>query len=137
VALGRFIVRSGEKALSFLKLMKRTRKFEWTLEAHKAFAKPKRYLMSSLIMVTPMFHEPLLLYIAAIPRTASAILVEERDAQVITKEKVNPPCLGPPLEGEAVISASPREEPPAAPLPTKPLPQRDAPKLHEEIRPSS
>jgi hypothetical protein len=36
-ALGRFIARSGEKALPFFKLMKRTRKFEWTPEADKAF----------------------------------------------------------------------------------------------------
>jgi hypothetical protein len=32
-ALGRFITRSGEKALPFFKLMKRTGKFEWTPEA--------------------------------------------------------------------------------------------------------
>jgi hypothetical protein len=50
-ALGRFIVRKGEKALSFFKLMKRTRKFEWTLKADKAFAELKRYLTSPPIMV--------------------------------------------------------------------------------------
>jgi hypothetical protein len=37
-ALGRFIARSGEKALPFFKLMKRTGKFDWTPEADKAFA---------------------------------------------------------------------------------------------------
>jgi hypothetical protein len=41
-----------------------------------------------------MFHETLLLYIAAIPRTASAVLVVERDAQVIAKEDVGPPPRG-------------------------------------------
>jgi hypothetical protein len=35
-ALGHFIARSGEKALPFFKLMKRTGKFEWTPEADKA-----------------------------------------------------------------------------------------------------
>jgi hypothetical protein len=65
VALGRFIVRSGEKALPFFKLMKRTRKFERTPEADKAFAKLKRYLTSPPIIVAPKFHEPLLLHIAA------------------------------------------------------------------------
>jgi hypothetical protein len=93
-ALGCFIARSGEKALPFIKLMKRTRKFEWTLEADKAFAELKRYLKSPSIMVAPMFREPLLLYIAATPRTASAILVAERDAQVIAKEEVDPPRPG-------------------------------------------
>jgi hypothetical protein len=43
-ALGRFIARSGEKALPFFKLMKRTGKFKWTPEADKAFVELKRYL---------------------------------------------------------------------------------------------
>jgi hypothetical protein len=60
-ALGRFIARSGEKALPFFKLMKRTGKFEWTPKADKAFAEMKRYLTSLPIMVAPTFREPLLL----------------------------------------------------------------------------
>jgi hypothetical protein len=83
--LGRFIARSGEKALPFFKLMKRIGKFEWTPEAEKAFAELKRYLTRPLIMVAPMFHEPLLLYIAATPRTVSVVLVAERDTRVIAK----------------------------------------------------
>jgi hypothetical protein len=57
--------------------MKRTGKFEWTPEADKAFAELKRYLMSPPIMVAPTFRDPLLLYITATPRTASAVLVAE------------------------------------------------------------
>jgi hypothetical protein len=90
-ALGRFIVRSGEKALPFFKLMKHTGKFEWTPEADKAFAELKRYLTSPPIMVAPTFREPLLFFIAATPRTASTVLVAERDTQVIAKEEVDPP----------------------------------------------
>jgi hypothetical protein len=134
-ALGRFIARSGEKALPFFKLMKRTGKFEWTPEADKAFAELKRYLTSPPIMVAPAFHEPLLLYIAATPRTASAVLVAERDAKVIAKEGINPPCPGAPREEEAAISSIPQEELPAAILPTKPLSQSDAPGPHEEKTP--
>jgi hypothetical protein len=52
-ALGRFITRSGEKALPFYKLMKRTGKFEWTPEADKAFAELKKYLTSPPIIVAP------------------------------------------------------------------------------------
>jgi hypothetical protein len=85
-ALGRLIARSGEKALPFFKLIKRTGKFEWTPEADKAFAELKRYLTSPPIMVAPMFREPLLLYIAVTPRTASAVLIAEWDAKVIVKE---------------------------------------------------
>jgi hypothetical protein len=86
-------------------------------------------------MVAPTFREPLLLYIAATPRNASVVLVAERDAQVIAKEKIDPPCPGAPPEGEATTSATPREEPPAATSPTEPLSQSDAPELHEEKSP--
>jgi hypothetical protein len=134
-ALGRFIARSGEKALPFFKLMKRTGKFEWTPEADKAFAELKRYLTSPPIMVAPTFREPLLLYIAATPRTASAVLVAERDAKVIAKEEINPPCPGAPPEGEAVVLSAPLEERLAATSPTEPLLESDAPDLHEEKTP--
>jgi hypothetical protein len=93
-SLGRFIAMSGEKALPFIKLMQRTRKFEWTPEADKAFAEMKRYLMSPPIMVAPWPCEPLLLYIAATPRTASTVLVAKRDARVIAGEKIDAPRLG-------------------------------------------
>jgi hypothetical protein len=86
-------------------------------------------------MVAPTFREPLLLYIAATPRTASVVLITERDAQVIAKEKIDSPCPGAPLEGEAVVSTSPRGESPTAPLPTEQLPQSVAPELHEEETP--
>jgi hypothetical protein len=134
-ALGHFITRSGEKALPFFKLMKRTGKFEWTLEADKAFAELKRYLTSPPIMVALTFREPLLLYIAATLRTASTVLVAERDAKVIAKEGIDPSCPGAPPEKESMISSVPQEEPPAATSPTEPLSQSDAPKLHEEKTP--
>jgi hypothetical protein len=120
-ALGCFIARSGEKALPFFKLMKHTGKFEWTPEADKAFAELKRYLMSPPIMVAPTFREPLLLYIAVTPRTASAILVAEQDTKVIAKEGIDPPCPGVPPEEEAAISSVPQEELPATTSPTEPL----------------
>jgi hypothetical protein len=134
-ALGRFIVRSGEKALPFFKLMKRTGKFEWTPEADEAFAELKRYLTSPPIMVAPTFCEPLLLYIAATPRTASAVLVAERDAKVIAKEEVDPPSPGAPREEDAAVPSIPQEEPPAAASPTEPLSQSNAPEPPEEKAP--
>jgi hypothetical protein len=134
-ALGCFIARSGEKALPFFMFMKRTGKFEWTLQADKAFTELRRYLTSPPIMVAPTFREPLLLYIAATPRTASAALVAERDAKVIAKEKVNPPCPVAPLEGEAAIPSAPLEELPTATSPTEPPSKGDGPDLHEEKAP--
>jgi hypothetical protein len=133
-ALGRFIVRSGEKALPFFKLVKCTGKFEWTPEADKAFAELKRYLTSPPIMVAPTFREPLLLYIAVTRRTASAVLVAERDARVIAKEGIDPLCPGAPPEEEAVVPSAPQEELPAATLPTEPLSQGDAPDQHGTTR---
>jgi hypothetical protein len=133
-ALGRFITRS-EKTLPFFKLMKRTGMFEWTPKADKAFAELKRYLMSPPIMVAPTFRKPLLLYIAATPRTTSAVLVAKRDAKVIAKEGIDPPCPGAPPKEEAAISSVPQEEPPTATSPTEPLSQSDAPELQEEKTP--
>jgi hypothetical protein len=106
-ALGRFIARSREKALPLFKLMKRTGKFEWTLQADKAFVELNRCLTSPPIMVAPTFHEPLLRYIAATPRTTNAVLIAERDAKAIAKEEINTPCLGAPPEGEAAIPSAP------------------------------
>jgi hypothetical protein len=134
-ALGRFIARSGEKALPFFKLMKRTGKFEWTPEADKAFAELKRYLTSPLIMVAPTFREPLLLYIVATPRTASTVLIVDRDTKVIAKEEVDPPSPGAPREEETAIPFVPQEEPPAAASPTEPLSQSNAPEPPEEKTP--
>src|SRR4051812_45069341 len=86
-ALGRFISKLGERALPFFQLMKRKRPFEWTEEADKAFQDLKRYLTSPPVMVAPRPQEPLVLYLAATPYSASAALVavrEERRIKTIT-----------------------------------------------------
>ena len=83
-SLGRFISKLGERALLFFKLMKRKGPFEWTPEANAAFQDFKRYLTSPPVMVTPRPQEPLVLYLAATPYSASAALVavrEERQAK--------------------------------------------------------
>jgi hypothetical protein len=86
-------------------------------------------------MVAKTFHEPLLLYIMVTPRTASAVLIAERVAKVITKEKIDPLCLGVPPEGEAAIPSAPHEELPAVTSPTEPLLQSDALDFCEEKTP--
>jgi hypothetical protein len=86
-------------------------------------------------MVAPTFREPLLLYIAATPRTASAVLMAERDAKVIAKEEVDPPSPGAPREEEAAVPPIPQEEPPAASSPTEPLSQGNATKPPKEKTP--
>ena len=71
-ALGRFISRFGDKAMPFFKIMKRSGPFKWTPEAVVALEELKRYLVSPPILVAPQPREPLRLYLAATPQTASA-----------------------------------------------------------------
>src|SRR4051812_24163395 len=78
-ALGSFISKLGERALPFFKLMKKKGPFEWTKEADKAFQDLKRYLPSPPVMVAPRPQEPLVLYLAATPYSASAALVAVRE----------------------------------------------------------
>ena len=63
--------------------MKKTRPFEWTEEADKAFQDLKRYLTSPPVMVAPRPQEPLVLYLAATPYSASAALVAVREEHQI------------------------------------------------------
>ena len=77
-SLGRFISKLGVRALPFFKQMKRKEPFEWTPEADAAYEDLKRYLTSSPVMVAPRPLEPLVLYLAATPHSASAALVSLR-----------------------------------------------------------
>ena len=129
-ALGRFISRLGERALPFFKIMKRSGTFAWTPEAAVAFEDLKKYLTSPPILVAPRLREPLLLYLAATPQMASAVLVAEREELTTAKEKTTSPFPKPPDEGassphlaEATPPASlaevmPREKPASAPKAT-------------------
>src|SRR5664279_4337575 len=99
-ALGRFISKLGERALPFFKIMKRSGTFKWTPEAAAAFEDLKRYLASPPVMVAPRTREPLRLYLAVTPQTASAVLVAERKEPVPTKENTISPSPKPPDEGD-------------------------------------
>ena len=79
-SLGRFISKLGERALLFFKLMKKKGSFEWTPEADATFQDLKRYLTSPPVMVAPRHLEPLVLYLAATPHSASAALVAVQEA---------------------------------------------------------
>ena len=59
--------------------MKKKGPFEWTEEADKAFQDLKKYLTSPPVMVAPRPLEPLLLYLAAAPYSASVALVAVRE----------------------------------------------------------
>ena len=78
-ALSHFISRLGEKGLPFFKLLKASKKFEWSEEADAAFTQLKQYLTSHLVLTAPREDETLLLYIAATNRVVSTAMVVERD----------------------------------------------------------
>jgi hypothetical protein len=83
-------------------------------------------------MVAPWPREPLLLYITATPRTASTVLITERDAQVIAEEKIDAPRLGAPHEEGALLPVTPREEPPPPSSTPEPLLQSNPPEPPEK-----
>jgi len=65
VALSRFILRLGEKALPLYRLMKKAECFSWTPDAEEALVSLKKTLTSAPVLVPPQPTEPLLLYIAS------------------------------------------------------------------------
>jgi hypothetical protein len=77
-ALNHFLSRLGEKGLPFFKLLKKSGKFEWIVEADEAFQKLKEYLSNSPILTPPEKYEPLLLYITATTMVVSTTIVVEQ-----------------------------------------------------------
>jgi hypothetical protein len=76
--LSRFISRLAERALSFFKLLRKSRPFVWTEDVEEMFQELKRYLTSPPVMVAPEPSEPLLLYIVATSEAVSMVMVAER-----------------------------------------------------------
>ena len=82
-SLGRFISKLGERAVPIFKLMKKNGSFEWTPEADTEFQDLKRYLTRPPVMVASCPLEPLVLYLAATPHSASAALVAVREERQV------------------------------------------------------
>jgi hypothetical protein len=77
-ALGRFIIKLGEKDLPFFKLLKKSDKFKWTDEADQALEELKTFLTTPPVMVPPTPKETLLLYISASTEVVNEVLVVEQ-----------------------------------------------------------
>ncbi|XP_071679940.1 uncharacterized protein [Lolium perenne] len=58
--------------------MKKSEKFEWTVEAQEAFDNLEKVLSTSAVLVTPHDKDPKLLYIAATCEVVSTVLIVER-----------------------------------------------------------
>jgi hypothetical protein len=85
-ALNRFISKSAERSLPFLKTLRGTKDFAWGPEQAAAFASLKRQLSDLAILTSPDPSLPLLLYIAASPYAVSATLVQEQDREGTTRQ---------------------------------------------------
>jgi ribonuclease HI len=80
-ALNRFISKSAEQSLPFLKTLRGAKDFAWGPEQATAFASLKQYLSELAILTSPDPSLPLLLYIAASPHAVSAALVQEQNRE--------------------------------------------------------
>jgi hypothetical protein len=84
-ALNRFIFKSAERSLPFLKTLCGAKYFVWGPEQAAAFASLKQHLSDLAILTSPDPSLPLLLYITASPYGVSAVLVQEQDGEDMTR----------------------------------------------------
>jgi hypothetical protein len=80
-ALNRFISKSAERSLPFLKTLRGAKDFAWGPEQAAAFASLKQYLMELAVLTSLDSSLPLLLYVAASPHAVSAALVQEKTVE--------------------------------------------------------
>jgi hypothetical protein len=85
-ALNRFISKSAERSLTFLKTLRGVKDFAWGPEQAVAFASLKQHLSELAILTSPNPSLPLLLYVVASPHAVSSALVKEQDIEGTTKQ---------------------------------------------------
>jgi hypothetical protein len=77
-ALNRFIFKSGERSMTFYKLMCKADDFQWDDKAMTDFIELKQYLKSFPTLITPKADDVLLLYVAATDAVVSTVITVER-----------------------------------------------------------
>ena len=85
-ALNRFISKSAERSLPFLKTLRGAKDFAWGPEQAAAFASLKQYLSELAVLTSPDSSLPLLLYVAASPHAVSAALVQEQTVEGVIRQ---------------------------------------------------
>jgi hypothetical protein len=85
-ALNRFISKSAERSLPFLKTLHGAKDFAWGPKQAATFASLKQHLSDLAILTSPDPSLPLLLYIVASPYAVSAVLVQEQDREGMTRQ---------------------------------------------------
>jgi hypothetical protein len=79
--LNRFVLRSAERSLPFLKTLCGAKDFAWGPEQVAAFESLKQYLSDLATLTSPDPELPLLLYIVASPSAVSAAFVQEKTTE--------------------------------------------------------
>jgi hypothetical protein len=85
-ALNRFISKSIERSLPFLKTLRGAKDFAWEPEQAAAFESLKQHLSDLATLASPDPSLPLLLYIAALPCAVNAALIQEQDREGMTRQ---------------------------------------------------
>jgi hypothetical protein len=85
-ALNRFISKSAERSLPFLKMLHGAKYFAWGPEQAAAFASLKQHLSELATLTSPNPLLPMLLYVAASPHAVSAALGQEQDREGATRQ---------------------------------------------------
>jgi hypothetical protein len=85
-ALNRFISKSAERSLPFLKTLRGAKDFAWGPEQAAAFASLKQHQSELATLTSPNPSLPPLLYVAASPHAVSAALVQEQDREGTTRQ---------------------------------------------------
>jgi hypothetical protein len=73
-----FISQLGEKSLPLYRLLKKHKRFSWTVEAQEVLDQLKESLTHAPILTPPQDSEPLYLYVAATTQLVSAVIMVER-----------------------------------------------------------
>jgi hypothetical protein len=85
-ALNRFISKSVERSLPFLKTLRGAKDFAWGPEQATTFKSLKQHLSDLATLASPGPSLPLLLYIVASPCAVSAALIQEQDREGTTRQ---------------------------------------------------
>nr|GEV05804.1 hypothetical protein [Tanacetum cinerariifolium] len=95
-----FLAKSAEKSLPFFKTLKKCTKksdFHWTTEAEEAFKQMKQLIAELPMLTAPMEKEELIVYLAAVKESVSAVLMTEREAKQMPIYFVSRALRGPEL----------------------------------------
>ena len=81
MTLSQFMSKSTKRCLSFHKILKKDKSFEWNKECEKAFAHVKEYLSYPLILTRLEAKETLFLYIVTFDEAVGTVFIIERDVE--------------------------------------------------------